>query len=682
MKYFALLGVLLFVVACGSKNGHAPVVDTGGGGTFSTSVGGTRSVSHGGSGNAGGDLAGGGAAGEAGALGADSLAPTVKITSPQPVSDPNTGAVVTGNLVQVLCDVAAASAAGATIDTHTVKIEAFDAKGVALKTAATASTQNPMDANEYGASVSLVGVPNGPVSFACSVADKSLPAKTTSTTVQTFYDQGPTITVANPLPLSSFSLKKDVLFKFSVTAVPLDSADKLAAVDVAPGKVTLRVDNQPIDLSAAQDPKDPTTYSVDVKLSDPIQFPKTPTGVVPVEISAWNKRPIKATLPYTFNIDGTPPVIQIVSPTTGQVVGGHVTLEFTVTDSQSGVDPNSISIVLNGLPPIPFDGTPNSGWAVSADGKTFDYGFDSNSSDINGQVQVHVVIQASDKATNAAAGATEDLYLDNHAPIVDLDPPQLRERKKTGATTFTCSAPFDPLGNSPGDATVVLPAGIYRALVWDLTNGIGGLTVEHLAGTDPTSVVLYAQSDPATPLLIAKHNTKNICDDLATDAAAKPALEDLVPIAPTGTSYFPSSADPIVGTCTAGADGMPPNGLCAANASDLTRVIDHAVVGATESVIYSLKSSNPEECTGQNWVLVDSGLPNGWVCIAALAKDKVGNLGISAPLRVCLDDPKKTAPACALSSTTPPTCTDGCIPPGHFVPVSETGVPGVLELPR
>jgi hypothetical protein len=681
MKYFALICVFALAAACGSKNEPTTFVPppSGGASSVAGASGHAGRSGTGGKGGAGtGGEAGDTAGGDAGDTGG-TLAPTVHITSPVAVTDPNTGTVVTTNPVQVLCDVTASTAQGATIDTQTVKIQAFDADGVATTVSATTSTQNPNDPNEYGATASLVGIGNGPISFKCSVSDKSTPPKISSDTVETFFDRGPTITVASPLPNSSFSLKKEVLFKFSVTAAPLTTKDKLGAVDMTAGKVALLVDDQPISLTAAQDSSDPTTYSVNVKLNDPVQFPKTPSGTVPVVITAWNTRGVEAKLPYTVDIDGTPPVIQIVSPITGQVVGGHVTLEFIVTDTESGIDPNSVTVSLNHMAPVVYDPTPLSGWSLGTDGKTFDYGFESNSAEIGGAVQVHVEIGASDKAANASSGATEDLYLDNQPPVVDLDPPILQERKPLSSATppYICSSPFDPLGDSPNDQEVVPSAGIYRALVWDETNEVDGQTVLHLAGTNQASVVLYAQSDSATPLLVARHNTSTLCDDLNTDAVAKPPLENLVPIAPTGVSFFNPGAPAIAGVCASGTDSTPPKGLCAGNSSDLTRVIDHAVVGTTEPVIYAIKATNAAECTGQNWSLVDAGLPNGWICLAALATDNVGNLGISPPLRVCLNStlPGKVTPACAISSTVPPTCTDGCTPPPHF------GVK-VLNLPQ
>jgi len=668
MKYFALLGALLFtVVACGSKSDHGGFIDDGASGKTGVAGHAGRSGSSAGNSGTGGDMGGGEAgAGDGGEAGSgNAAAPIVSITSPRAVTDPNTGKVVTTNTIQVLCDATVAKAVGATFDAQTVKIEAFDAKGTAIGKAGTASTQNAADPNEYGATFSLVDVPNGLISFKCSASDKSTPPIIATTSISTFLDNGPTIAPVSPLPKSSFSLKSKVLFKFTVTPAPLSTTDTLAGVDMKAGKVALRVDDQTIDITRAQSTSDPTTYSVNVDLNDPVQFPKTPSGTIAVEITAWNKRGTQGRYPYTFDIDSTPPTIKIISPTTGAVVGGHVTVQFTVTDAQSGVDPSTVSVALHGpMHQIVYDPTPNSGWSYNAATGTFSYGFDSNSSDIGAEVQVHVEVSASDNATNAAAGATEDLYIDNQPPIVDLDPPLVQERRFSAPNKY-CSEKFDPLGiDSPNDKSIT-EAAPYRALVWDETNGAGVLSVQHLAGTDQASVFLYAEANPATPLLVAKHNTHNICDDLATDGTA---LEHLSPIPAAGASYFGASAPVYASVCTAGTETTPPLTLCAQHASKLSRVIDHAVVGHQEPAIYAIPSVSAAECTGQEWALSDAGLPNGWVCLAALAKDAVGNVGISAPLRVCLNStsPGKVTPDCALSSTTPPSCTDGCTPPLHF----------------
>ena len=79
-----------------------------------------------------------------------------------------------------------------------------------------------------------------------------------------------------------------------------------------------------------------------------------------------------------------------------------------------------------------------------------------------------------------------------------------------------------------------------------------------------------------------------------------------------------------------------------------------------------------ETCTGNQVDIVNIGQVEGWVCLAVEATDSVGNVGISAPVPVCLDDETASSqPDCAkgaigpISTALPPSCTDGCTPPSR-----------------
>src|SRR5215471_1274899 len=109
--------------------------------------------------------------------------------------------------------------------------------------------------------------------------------------------------------------------------------------------------------------------------------------------------------------------------------------------------------------------------------------------------------------------------------------------------------------------------------------------------------------------------------------------------------------------------------------SDLTEVIRHNAANV-EPVVYGIGGLMGLECTGTGWELpsqvTDPTQKEGWYCLAALAKDKVGNASISRPLRVCVDDPLTTGmvPSCTMNpNELPPSCTDGCTPPGRFPPI-------------
>ena len=666
MKYFALLGVLLVAVACGSKSDHGTFVDTANGGTSAGGRGNTA-------GAAGKKMTG--ESGEGGAADEDPLAPVVSITSPVQVTDPNVGPVVLEK-VRVACTARKGSDPKATFAASSVSIEAFDASGKSIQK--TVGTQNVDDASEFFSDFTLSAskISNGAISFKCTASDTSTPPISGSDVVNTFIDHGPDITPVTPaIPLASafdYYPLGVVPFKFTVLPSPLSAKDKLAEVD----EVTLTVNNVPIDISKAEDKANPGTYKVEINLADPILFKMVPNGSTSVSITATNKRKplpvdhpaaLKATEDYNFGIDGAGPKITIVSPSVvdAPVLGRQVKLLFTITDTQAGVDPTTISVKLNSQETHVFDANE---WTHVDD----TYGFtitDTNA--VKGSTfQLSVGIEASDKAKNKALPATAQYWLDTTPPIVDLDPPPIIESNPAKV----CSAPFDPVGSaSPDDGEVIPSASIFRALVWDLTNTTDGAKVLHYSGVDPSTVRLYAQADPTQPLLIALHNATT-CDEIATEGmpnVTKPPVPySLSPIDAVGTAFYGSKDGQISPTiqnvCTAGTLTTPPDPLCIPKISDMTRVVQHDS-GTSEDVIYTLTSGSSAECTGKVLDL-SASVPNGWVCLAGRAVDRAGNVGVSAPIRVCLNNPNKPTPACANSSVPKPTCTSGCTVPIKFPP--------------
>jgi hypothetical protein len=93
----------------------------------------------------------------------------------------------------------------------------------------------------------------------------------------------------------------------------------------------------------------------------------------------------------------------------------------------------------------------------------------------------------------------------------------------------------------------------------------------------------------------------------------------------------------------------------------MKRVIDHEM-GGTNPVIFAGGQLQGDECTGNHWEILGTAGKQGWVCLAARAQDKLGNVGVSAPLRVCL---VTTDPGICTREPMP-RCTDGCSPPPQF----------------
>ncbi|MEO6600218.1 MAG: hypothetical protein ABIQ16_10125, partial [Polyangiaceae bacterium] len=393
------------------------------------------------------------------------------------------------------------------------------------------------------------------------------------------------------------------------------------------------------------------------------------------------KAPGKATqsVSYTIVIDGTDPVITLVSPGNQAVVGRATVLKFSVSDVGSGVDNPTATVKLNDTPFV-YSAT-NGKWSVDATGLfTFQFG-----AEIKGQsdTQVLVNISASDRAGNTGKAAAI-FNLDNQPPVVDMDPPNLYEVtvNSTPPDTKQCSDYFDPVGTeAPNDLETITNFGNFRALVYDNTNTAAGQTTFYFAQTQHNSVQIFVQDDKNSPLL-ADEDKDGICDEIWTGTAPhqKRPSDKPIPfiglhlVAPTtyrgAVTYTNPVNIPLTGACTGGVASTAPK-LCKDGSSDMSVVIRHGT-SKDESVIYAIDpidSTDSVLCTGQPWyvptaITANGGAPYlGWVCIAARAVDTVGNVGISRPLRVCLDD--LTDPH-RCDNEAPPSCTDSCIPPSHF----------------
>jgi hypothetical protein len=120
-----------------------------------------------------------------------------------------------------------------------------------------------------------------------------------------------------------------------------------------------------------------------------------------------------------------------------------------------------------------------------------------------------------------------------------------------------------------------------------------------------------------------------------------------------------------------GTETAEPPKICP-NLPDLTRVIQHEQSsGDPEPVIYALIQANGACDASQLQFRSMPGVTkNGWLCLAVRAEDGAHNVGVSAPMRLCLwDTALGGQPDCANPdlSVQPPSCTRGCTPPPHFM---------------
>ena len=262
-------------------------------------------------------------------------------------------------------------------------------------------------------------------------------------------------------------------------------------------------------------------------------------------------------------------------------------------------------------------------------------------------------------------------YLDNQPPFVSLQPPDVRLVTPAPNNQHYCSAPFDPLGpKMPENGEIVASFAFYRAFVWDRTNGKDSQSIFYYAGVDPSSVQLFVQTDNKKGIVYDKSGDGD-CDSIDDAVMLLSGQPYLDPITERGTPINdpPSFQKPapdvsnVSGeTCASQSNTL--TYLCTDQVSDMNVVVHQEYAGqsANDAAVYGYSvATNSVRCTGLDWDISKFAKP-GWVCLAAMAKDDVGNVGISAPIAVCFYDGQSTKPSCAtddagtISNETPPSC--------------------------
>lgn len=611
------------------------------------------------------------AAGWGGAESGQAFAPSVMLREPASAAElaEDTPITSTSETIEVICRAVKASEAGArAVNPSTVAIVLVDADGAEHAAAAVTPSKDRED--EY-TTVFVIGADYAPgrAEIRCTAEDSSSPPAAATATAYVYLDHGPTIEVVSPAEDSVESVNEPLRFEYRITPTPLGDQDpgaEIASAELVVGEQTFELE---------EDPKQAGTYGTNVDFSDPTLFSVPPTGTTSVLVRAYNARDVAHEVAHAFTLDGTPPVITVTSPKDGAVVGGFVKLDFEITDDLAGVDPSTIKVVV-----AEFEFKRDWG-----NGPKYSLKFDSANPEFGAVVQLAVRISARDKAGNDdGLGASMLLYLDTVPPLVTLDPPHVTERRKTAADEYECSEFFDALGDAPGDGSVFYNWVLPRAMVWERTNGTNDQRLFVYAGTDESSVYIYVQPDPDVPLL-GDSNDDGYCDAVDTTGMVESdrnRFTQLVPIKAAGASFFSDTGSTeeqvqILGSveCSFGKDPKRPDQLCD-DSSDLSRAVGQKIwtasgANTTAPLIYGLGSLDGGACTGRQWELATL-VPQdqeGWICLAARAQDTVGNIGVSRPLRLCLDrddDAHPETPACVDSQDDAPTCTDGCIIPASF----------------
>ncbi len=561
----------------------------------------------------------------------------------------------------------------AAIDSSQVILSLIDSEGNEVASESGALVDGETDL--YFVDFTLADLPSGTYALLCSAATIGGTPSTTETQQEFIVDHGPQITLISPTAEAALSSATPQRFEFTVNPDLLAETDPGAAIDEG----TIAVEIRGEVFSALPIPGSPVRYYVLVNFADNIRFPEVPDGETIVLISASNSRgdnAITNELSTKFTLDGEGQVITITSPGDGDIIGGTVELSFTVKDSVTGVNLDSVVVTLNDQD-YSYN-TTDGRWVRNGD--SFRFEFESKS--IEGSVvQTNVQINSKDNAGNDSNAESALYKRDEKPPYVSLNPPYFREGKKVGDINF-CSRAFYPTGGAiRGGLSNNLV--VFRAAVWDRTNEVTGQRNLFFAGTNKDRVEVWIQK-AGSPLL--KDSTGDgVCDDIITDNAKNQALSALMP---TGQAHYGTSAgdhstplmsvpgNPSPVSCEYENEDVPES-LCSSN-NQMT-VVAHHKDNPTIPVVYALNPEPGVLCTGDEWELSSGVLVNyqGWVCAAARAHDVVNNRGLSPPIAICLNNTGVSgSPDCeaelagsgadAALQAAENACMTGCTPPETF----------------
>ena len=601
---------------------------------------------------------GGGGGGGSGGSGIDVCSdeggPAVAILLPTPASDPNTDKLVTDPSLSVECAVAATDAL---VDDTSVSIIVRDDAG---------STETPVVVNNgdgtYSASVDLGSYPNGTLTVACEAFDSSVEKRCSSATVMTFLDLGPSVVILSPDDGSVQAGGMDVEFTFA--ADPVSDSDTMAGL--ADGSGSLVVAGAEIENIVSEG----GVFIGTVDFDDASLYQTSLNGAYEFSASVANMRGVTRRETRGFTVDASGPTINIIKPDLASIIAGATTVTAEITDP-SGVDSSTVRYLIDAQE-----------FSMTQVGGTNRYtgSFDANQyPTTTGQININV--SADDLVGNDTTKQLS-VQLDSVPPIMDLDPPTVREGKEEDQGII-CSTEFDPVGaEAANDLTVLGPTPNFRARIHDRTNRESAIF-----GVNNDDIQVYILDDE-TQALVIDTDDDGICDSINpallpnNPAGNQPAVViDMTPVAATGNAYFAAgitlpAAYNGFPVCYGGNNGDgtgssmdPPDRVC--SGTFLTRVIpDNTDPDFARPNIFGRAPLGSVRCIGDRFDFPGAGINPGRACVAGRVTDNGGNESISSPLRVCLDDGLGPADCSnSIGGSIPATfsCTDGCStapPPG------------------
>jgi hypothetical protein len=590
---------------------------------------------------------GSGGGGIGGDLCSDEGGPLVTIVKPEATSDPGADTLVTDPDLGIQCQV---DSSGDPL----VVIEVLGDDSASV----TPAVANK-GAGLFEATANLASFANGSLRVICEATSSDGGGACTAVAVDTLLDLGPGVRIVSP-SASGAVFSGSMTVRYVLTALPVTESD---TVDSVPASWQVVVAGQPIDSVLESQTDTTATFSATVDFDDPTLYETPLDGTYQLSVSAANGRGVTRTETLEFTVDAEGPGITIDEPDLGSVIGGATDVVATVADV-SGIDPSQVSFYIGSRK---FDMV-----QVPGSANRFRGSFDANQYPTTiGEVTIDVV--AVDIVGNERV-ASVTVELDGKPPVLSLDPPRVREGKKTN-DGIECSASFNPVGeNAISDGDVVGTTAYIRARIEDR----GNPSASYKAGLDYESAQVWILGDASKELVIDTDGD-GVCDSLNPDvlpgnqAGNVPAVAiDLNSLPPTGSAnylvgqIFESPGQ--YGVCVSGTATEAGDPVCSTTTTP--RVIpDNNEPSGSVPAIFIKPPVSSFRCMGDpfDWQTSLDGV-EGPACLAVRAADERGNASVSAPIRVCF---RKTITdgSCDIFDSNAYPCSDGCT--GAEFPLNE-----------
>ena len=368
------------------------------------------------------------------------------------------------------------------------------------------------------------------------------------------------------------------------------------------------------------------------------------TGKQMLLASMKNKNLTVGKASQTFYVDDKGPTISSVSHKAGDIIGGTMTVWADISDAAGLLD-SSVKCVIGKAANLRIiDLKP------SATKGRYEALFDARLLGVHDLYTV-MSFRASDKLGNESnLGIT--VILDNGPPVMEMDPPPNLHMSTIETGKVSCSYPFDPVGVTSMNDLYQVPQIIpMRARIEDQGNLVPSASYNWISGIDEKNVVLYVLDDTAQPLVVDS-DEDGICDSINPNIiplGSSPKVGHAVSITmtgvpPSGAADYYNKGTYLPTKChTWGGKTTEVEPLC--KSVFATVVAPHRCMATSTTSIFTIPKVNgsakgftclglPFDFLANNFKGSPANPKDAWACAAVEAQDKLGNKGVTPPLRV------------------------------------------------